>query len=152
MSKDGPPISSGYRYGGVEALRTGLPTSATALRSKPREDELAARRTLETFAAYPERAKSIGKPLPATVGVSKRRAAALQRIEELEQEGRADRTVTLKQEGDLKTKWVYAGAHKNRLIEEDSAGISRISITYSDKYRATVVLFSDRVRWINRYR
>jgi hypothetical protein len=152
MSKDGPPVSSGYRYGGIEALRTGLPPSATTLGSKPSEGELEARQTLVKFAAYPERAKSIGKPLPTTVGVSKRQAAALQRIEELEQEGRADRTVTLKESGDLKTKWVYAGVHKNRLIEEDSAGISRISITYSDKYHAAIALFSDRIRWMNRYR
>src|SRR5689334_12398365 len=58
MSKDGPPISSGYRHGGLAALRTGLPASATALRSKPTEGELEARQTLEKFAAYPERTKS----------------------------------------------------------------------------------------------
>lgn len=150
MSKDGPPISSGYRYGGAEALRTGLPTTATALRSKLTEGELVARQTLVKFAAYPERTKSIGKPLPTTVGVSRRRAASLQRIEELEQEERTDRAVTLVQSGDLKIKWVYAGARKNRLLEEDSAGVSRISITYADKDRALLAYYSDRVRWINR--
>ncbi|MGJ4901882.1 hypothetical protein ACQR0V_09950 [Bradyrhizobium sp. HKCCYLS2058] len=147
MSKDGPPISGGYRYGEVEALRTGLPTSAMATRRKPTVDELEARKTLVKFAAYPERTKSIGKPLPTTVGVSKRRAESLRRIEELRQKELADMTVTLFQDGDLKIKWVYGGAHKNRLVEEDSAGISRISITYGNKDRALYAWFHDRVRW-----
>jgi hypothetical protein len=148
MSKDGPPISGGYRYGAVQSLRTGLPTSATTLRSKPREGELGARQTLDKFAAYPERARSIGKPLPKTVGIPKGREAALQRIEELEQEERVDKAVTLDQNGDLKIKWVFAGAHKYRLLEEDSAGVSRVSITYRDKDRAFRAWCLGRVRWI----
>jgi hypothetical protein len=152
MPKDGPPISSGYRYGGREAVRTGLPASATALRSKPAEGELEARQTLVKFASYPERAKSIGKPLPATVGISKRRAASLRRIEELEQEERADRSVTLWEVDDLKIKWVFRGAHKDRLLEEDSVqGVVRVSITYGSKERAFHVWHLGRVTWIDKY-
>lgn len=148
MAKDGPPISGGYRYGGLEALRTGLPASATTLRSKPAEVELEARLTLAKFTAYPERTRSIGKPLPITVGVSNRRAAAVRRIDELEQEECADKTVTLAVTGDLKIKWVYGGTHKNRLIEEDSAGVSRISIfTYRNKYDAHLAWCYGRVKW-----
>ncbi|MHB8269258.1 hypothetical protein [Bradyrhizobium sp.] len=150
MAKDGPPISGGYRYGGLEAVRTGLPASATALRSKPAEGELEARQALDKFAAYPERTKSIGKSLPTTVGISNRRAAALRRIDELEQEERTDRAVTVAETGDLKIKWVFGGTHKHRLLEEDSAGISRISITYRSKHDAVVAWYYGRVKWINK--
>jgi hypothetical protein len=150
MSKDGPPISGGYRYGGLESLRTGLPASAMALRSKPAEGELEARQTLFKFAAYPERAKSIGKPLPTTVGISKRRAASLRRIEELEQEERVDKAVTLVETGGLKIKWVYRGANKDRLLEEDLAGTGRVSITYRSKDHALAAWHSGRVRWLSK--
>jgi hypothetical protein len=148
MSRDGPPISSGYRHGGLAALHTGLPASATALRSKPAEGELEARQTLAKFANYPERTKSIGKPLPATQGVSDGRAASLRRIEELEEAERADKSVTLVVDGDLKIKWVYRGEHKDRLIEEDSAGVGRVSITYGNMDRALIAWYSGRVRWL----
>jgi hypothetical protein len=148
MPKDGPPISGGYRYGGVEALRTGLPASATSLRSKPAEGELEARQTLVKFAAYPERTKSIGEPLPTTVGISKRRAASLRRIEELEQEEQADKAVTLVETAGLKIKWVYRGVHKDRLLEEDLAGVGRVSILYRSKDHALVAWYSGRARWL----
>jgi hypothetical protein len=152
MSKDGPPISSGYRYGRLEAFRTGLPATAAALHSKPTEGELKARQTLVKFAAYPERTKSIGKPLPATVGISKRRAASLRRIEELEQEERVDRAVTLLETQSLRIKWVFGGAHKYRLIEENLAqGVARVSITYGSKERALFVWDLGRVIWIDKY-
>jgi hypothetical protein len=152
MSKDGPPISSGYRHGRLEAFRTGLPARAVALRSNPTEGELKARQTLVNFAAYPERAKSIGKPIPATVGISKRRAASLRRIEELEQEERAGRSVTLLETEDLKIKWVFGGAHKYRLLEEDLAlGVARVSITYGNKERALYAWHLGRVIWIDKY-
>jgi hypothetical protein len=152
MPKDGPPISGGYRYGGLEALRTGLPASATTPRAKPSESELEARQTLNKFAAYPERAKSIGKPLPPTVGISRRRAASLRRIEELEQEERADKSVTLWEADNLKIKWVFRGAHKDRLLEEDSVrGVARVSITYASKERAFHAWHLGRVTWIEKY-
>jgi hypothetical protein len=150
MAKDGPPISGGYRYGGLEAIRTGLPASAMSLRSKLAEGELEARQTLDKFAAYPERTKSIGKPLPTTVGISDPRAASLRRIDELDQEERTDKTITLGQTGDLKTKWVYGGTHKFRLLEEDLAGIYRISIPYRDIHDAFVAWSFGRVKWINK--
>jgi hypothetical protein len=150
MSKDGPPISGGYRYGRLEAFRTGLPASAAALHSKPTEDELKARQTLDKFAAYPERTKSIGKPLPATVGISKRRAASLRRIEELKQKER--RAVTLLETEGLRIKWVFGGAHKYRLLEENLAqGVARVSITYGSKERALFVWNLGRVSWIGKY-
>lgn len=152
MSKDGPPISSGYRYGSLEAFRTGLPASATALRSKPTEDELKARETLVKFAAYPDRTKSIGKPLPATVGISTRQAANLRKIAELNQEERADKSVTLLEEGAKRLNWVYRGAHKNRLIEEDLAlGGARVSIPYRDKNLAFCRWYSGHAKWIEKY-
>jgi len=87
-------FSGGYRYGGLESSRAGLPASATTLRSKPTDEgELENDKTLENFAAYPERAKSIGKPLPPTIGKSKPREAARRRIEELAQKERTDKAV-----------------------------------------------------------
>jgi len=147
MSKDGPPISSGYRHGGLAAFRTGLPASATALPSRPSEGELQARQTLAQFANYPERAKSLGKPVPTTKGMSRGRAASLQRIEELKLEESVDRSVTISESAGLKTKWVFAGANKNRLVQEDAAGIFRISITYGSKDRAVFVFEHGRVLW-----
>lgn len=152
MSKDGPPISSGYRYGGREALRTGLPTSATALRSKPPEGDLEARLNLAKFANYPERTNSIGKPLPTTVGISEGQAACLRRIEELKQKERADMSVTIAEDGGLKIKWVFGGTHKYRLLEEDLVlGVARVSMTYPDKERAFDFWQRGRVRWIDKY-
>ncbi len=147
MSKDGPPISGGYRHGRLEAFRTGLPARASALPSKPSEGDLEARRTLVKFAAYPERTRSLGKPLPVTVGISRARAASLRRIEELEKEERADKAITVVETGNLKIKWVYAGNHKNRLLEEDEAGVGRISITYKSKESAYIAWWHGRVIW-----
>src|SRR6266849_2572949 len=83
MSKDGPAISGGFRFGYIEAIRAGLPPKATNPRS-PTTADLRAGQTLADFAAYPQRAKSIGKSVPKTLGLSEGRAAALQKIQELE--------------------------------------------------------------------
>ena len=84
MSKDGPPSSGGYRYGSRNALRANIPAKALNPRGIVTQADSQARQNLFDFAAYPARTKSIGKPIPATRGISTRRAAALQKIQELE--------------------------------------------------------------------
>jgi hypothetical protein len=78
------PTSGRYRFGGREAFRAGLSQKAVDPRSRPNEGDLARRQTLAKFAAYLERTHSIGKPLPATRGISKRRAAVFHEIEEVQ--------------------------------------------------------------------
>lgn len=85
---DGPPLGGGYRYGGDEAFRAGLPPQAVDPRLKPSGTELQARQTLAKFSAYRDRVRSFGKSIPVTKGTSKRRASALHRREELEQHER----------------------------------------------------------------
>jgi hypothetical protein len=57
-------------------------------------------------------------------------------------------SVTLADDGGLKIKWVFRGEHKDRLIEEDLAGVGRVSITYGNKDRALIAWYSGRVRWL----
>jgi hypothetical protein len=86
---DGPPLG-GTRFGGLEALRANLPSKAINPRGNVTEADARARKALADFAAYPERTKSIGKPLPPTQGTNSERAAARRKIEELKQQQRAD--------------------------------------------------------------
>ncbi len=76
MPKDGPAISGGFRFGAIDAMRAGISPRAT----NPRSLDPHAGQALADFAAYPQRAKSIGEPLPNTHGISEERAAALRRI------------------------------------------------------------------------
>src|ERR1700722_10806455 len=94
MSKDGPPIG-GYRYGADEAFRTGLPPKAANPQGKPTGDELQARLSLDKFTAYYERARSIGKPIPATQGTSKGRADVLAKADELKQHEKDGGSISL---------------------------------------------------------
>ncbi|MGB7076130.1 MAG: hypothetical protein WBD53_02980, partial [Xanthobacteraceae bacterium] len=64
MSKDGPPISGGLRFGGLNALHANLPQKAINPRGMVTEADAAARQALADFAAYPARAKSIGGSIP----------------------------------------------------------------------------------------
>ena len=80
MSKDGPPSSSGYRFGGLEAFRSGLPPKAA--NPRPRTDaDLEAGENLAAFTDYFGRVGSIGQPLPSTQGISPERAAVFQKIQ-----------------------------------------------------------------------
>src|SRR6202035_5826351 len=122
MSKDGPPISSGYRYGTLNAFRANLPAEALKPRGVVTEADARARQNLSDFAAYPARAKSIGKPLPVPQGVSPRRAAVLNRIAELAEQENALRSVTISEGDRYILKLVFGGSSKSyRFYEEDLA-------------------------------
>ncbi len=86
MAKDGPPSSgTGYRFGGLEAFRSGLPPKAANTRGPRTSSELEAGENLAAFNDYFGRAKSIGQPLPRAQGVSPERTAVLQKIEQSKQ-------------------------------------------------------------------
>jgi hypothetical protein len=86
MSKDGPPISSGYRHGGDKAMHSGLSPKATYPRSNATDTEsLQAWQDLDDFARYHERTKRIGQPLPVTQGISPERATALKKKQQMEE-------------------------------------------------------------------
>jgi hypothetical protein len=94
MSKDGPP-SGRRRYGGLEAFRSGLPPEAANPR-RPRTDaEIEKAKNLVDFTDHFGRLKSFDKPIPATQGISKHRANALKRREELEQHERDGNSISL---------------------------------------------------------
>jgi hypothetical protein len=153
MPKDGPPISGGYRYGGNEALRAGLPPKAADLRSKPTNAELQARLNLAKFTEYVIRARSIGKPLPNTLGVSTRRANALRQIEKVRKQELAEKSVILRQGATYQLKWIFRGERKGRLLLEDfENGVCKLSCKFRDKH---IALFywdlNSRVMWAKRY-
>jgi hypothetical protein len=85
VAKDGPPSSSGYRFGGLETFRSGLPPKAANPRGPRTSSELEAGENLAAFNNYFGRAKSIGQPLPRAQGVSPERAVVLQKLEQSEQ-------------------------------------------------------------------
>jgi hypothetical protein len=66
----------------------------------------------------------------------------------MKKEELADMAVTVAQTGNLKIKWVHRGEHKNRLIEEDFAGVGRVSITFRDIDQALTAWYLGRVRWL----
>jgi hypothetical protein len=148
MSKDGPPISGGYRYGSLNALRAKLPAKAVSPRGAVTEADSQARRTLADFAAYPARTKGIGKPLPNTQGISSRRAAALQRIRELEQRNQ-ERSVTLHDGQYTKLKLVFDGGRRLfYILEEDFLlGYARRSFSFSSRDRAMLYYRLNRILW-----
>jgi hypothetical protein len=81
------PVSGGYRYGSLSAYRANLPAKAINPRGPVTKWNAPARKALADFAAYPARAKSIGKLLPPTKGISEERAAVVRRIEAGEDDG-----------------------------------------------------------------
>jgi hypothetical protein len=149
MSKDGPPISSGYRYGTLNAFRANLSAEALKPRGVVTEADARARQNLSDFAAYPARAKSIGKPLPVPQGVSPRRAAVLNRIAELAEQENALRSVTISEGDRYILKLVFGGSSKSyRFYEEDLAlGMNRYSLPYGSRDQAKLYYRLDRIRW-----
>ena len=149
MSKDGPPISGGYRYGSLNAFRARLPASAINPRRIVTEADSKARKSLSDFAAYPVRTKSIGKPLPTTQGVSLRRAAALRRIAELEQQENVIKSVTLSEGKRYRLKMRFGGDSKSfRFCEEDLAlGLIRYSLPYGSCAQALMYYRLNGIRW-----
>jgi hypothetical protein len=136
MSKDGPPSSAtGYRFGGQNAFRANLPSNAINPRGPvTNEAEARARRNLSGFADYYARARALGQPAPVTQGVSPSRAAAQQRIKDLEKKERKNKWVILKKDDTFRLKWVYSGARKSRLVYEDLVqGIAKISLPHRSK-------------------
>jgi hypothetical protein len=133
-------------------MRAGLPPKATDPRSFSSDAELRARQSLASFTAYPARARSIGKELPQTQGVSRRRAAVLQKIKELEQQERAERRVVIFEDGAKKLKLAFDPAGKFfRFVEEDlTLWIARRSISYSAKDSALRAWHRDGIIWIER--
>jgi hypothetical protein len=85
---DGPP-AGGYRYGSLKALQARLPAKAINPTGAITEIDAQARQNLSKFAAYSQRPKSIGKPLPVTCSTSAGRAAVSKKIDELKQQERA---------------------------------------------------------------
>lgn len=154
MSKDGPPSSAtGYRFGALNAFRANLPSNAiNPIGPVSTEAEAKARRNLSGFADYYARARAIGQPAPATQGISPHRARVLQRIKEIEKKERANRSVTLLKGDAFRLKWVYSGARKSRLIEEDLAkGIARVSTVQTSKEMAIFCWQNKRILWIDWY-
>jgi hypothetical protein len=154
MSKDGPPSSTtGYRFGGLNAFRANLPSNAiNPTGPVATEAEAKARQSLSKFSDYYGRAKTIGQAVSTTQGVSTRRAAALQRINDLKEENRADKAVILLEGDTFRLKWVYSGARKSRLIHEDLVlGIAKVSLTFGSKGRALYRWHRDQVWWTDQY-
>lgn len=149
VPKDGPPISSGYRYGALNAFRANLPSSAIHPRGQITATDAGARKALSDFASYPLRAKSIGVPLPAAQAVSARRAAALKRIEELERQENTPRSVTLTEDNRYRLKLLFDGTNKLfRFRQEDLAlGLYRNSLPYGTRKQAMMYYRMDAIRW-----
>ena len=142
-------MSSGYRYGSLNAFQANLPAEAINPRGNVTKANSQARKNLSEFASYPERVKSIGKPLPVTQGVSPRRAAALKRIEELQQQENVVRDVTLSEDNRYRLKLVFGGSSKSfRFFEEDLAlGTNRYSLRFGSREQAMRYYHLGIIRW-----
>jgi hypothetical protein len=155
MSKVGPP-SGGYRFGGDEAFRTRLPPKAANPQGKPTGAELQARQTLDKFTAYYERARSIGKPIPATQGISKRRADVLKRREELEQHERDGDSISVinGKYTKLRLHWAFGQNGKYWFyIEEDVVmERKRRSKRYFSREGAIRAFDDDHITWVRTIR
>jgi hypothetical protein len=148
-TSDGPP-SGGRRYGGLSALRANLPPAAANPRGIVTDENVRKRQALADFAAYPERAKSIGKPLPETQGVSQRRAAILKKIQESNDQP-AERSVTLRRGKFHKLKLVFDSTSKRyRFVREDTLlGCAQHSLSYGSRDQAMLYYRLDMIRWTN---
>jgi hypothetical protein len=131
MKKDGPPISSGYRYGGRAAFQAYLPASALS----PKID-MEAGETLAAFIDYHGRARGIGQLAPETQGVSEERAAVLERIQELQEAKPDQRRITFLDTPERKIElvpWKYGFF----LVERNrSLNITRVSRSYGNSAQA----------------
>lgn len=150
MSKDGPPISGGMRFGGLNALRANVPTNSINPRGPMTEANAKARLNLYKFCEYRERVKALGKLVPTTQGVSGRRARNLRRIAELEDEKRQEKRVKLRVEGNIKLELVHDGTYQwFRLREENLAtGHVRWSIQFGSAARAKRALRYNLIYWL----
>lgn len=148
---DGPPLG-GIRFGGLEALRASLPSKAINPHGIVTEENTRARQALADFAAYPERTKSIGKPLPSTQGISRRRAAALKQVEELRQQPRYANAVVVSDDDAIKL-WLHTVNNDSGkywyFIEEDKAtGTKRRSRKYWSRLGAKAARDAHRIAWV----
>jgi hypothetical protein len=139
------PSTGGYQYGSFNAFRANLPAKAINPRGHVSEADAQARKMLNDFAAYPARAKSIGKPLPATRGISKRRAAALQKS----RTPQADqyRYVVIDRNDDRILKLGRCGRFF-RFLEEHKT-YSKLSLVYGSKDRALAYYRIGRISWVS---
>jgi hypothetical protein len=141
VSKDGPPISSGYRFGGRAAFQSWLP--ATALTSKisrrqaniPLNSDERPAENLASFNDYYGRAKSIGQPTPSTQGISLERAAVLQKIERLKEQERTfipAHSLGVYEDAKL---WLYRSGSVYMFVKEYPYGYSK-SVIIRNRDRA----------------
>jgi hypothetical protein len=142
VPKDGPPISSGYRFGGRAAFESWLPPSALTSKISRRQanippdpDEKPGE-NLAAFNDYYGRVKGIGQPAPETQGVSPGRAAVIQKIQELQQQEPNYRRVTLLDTPQRKIElapWQYGVF----LVEKNkSLNLIRVSRSYRNSAQA----------------
>ena len=153
MAKDGPPISSGLRFGGLNALRAKLPQKALNPRGVVTETDARARRALADFAAYPDRTKSIGQPAPVPLGISGQRATVLKKIRELECQS-ANRKLFAVEGSNERKLWLFLDTDNKRYFfqEEDLLlGVARRSILYRSKRRAMQVFERKGILWKERF-
>jgi len=150
MSKDGPAISGGMRFGGLNALRANLPSNSINPRGPLTGANAKARLNLFKFCEYRERVKALGKPVPVTHGISGRRAQNLRRIAELEDEERKEKRVKLRVDGNIKFELVCDSTYQwYRLREENLAtGYVRWSIKYGSAARAKRALKNNFIYWL----
>ena len=126
---DGPALSgTGYRYGGEAAFQSWLPSRAI----KPGRTDSESAENLAAFKNYPGRAKSIGLALPRTQGASPNRAAALQRIQNLEQEDY--QSIALKKAGEDSLVMYFSG--NKYLFVMEVEGTRYISKIHQGRERA----------------
>jgi hypothetical protein len=153
VSKDGPPISSGYRFGGRAAFQSWLPASALSSKISRRQANIPLNpderpgENLAAFNDYYGRAKSIGQPTPDAEGISPERAAVLQKIERLKQQERTfvpAHGLGVHKGAKL---WLYRSGSAYMFVEEFPHGY-RKSIVYRNRERAIWGYYSKRIAYI----
>jgi hypothetical protein len=145
MPKDGPPSSSsGYRFGGLAAFRSGLPPKAATPRGPRTDAELKAGESLADFTDYFGRTKSIGQPSPKAQRISPERAANLQKAQEQEKKLYFP-VATLAEHNGMKLRLMRCGRYY-LFVEEREHGY-RKSFVYR-KDRAMCLYHQNRITFI----
>jgi hypothetical protein len=145
--KDGPPTSSsGYRFGPLEAFRSGLPPRVAKARGPRTEAELEAGESLAKFNDYFGRARSIGQPLAPAQAISPERAASLEKMQSSSEERHFTHVATLKQVSDAKTRLFHDGQFY-MFVEEHPHRYLK-SLLYGSRPRAMQVYHWGRIAYI----
>ena len=140
------------KMGRPAAVDTGMAAVPRSVRFPTRaihpDGDAEARQALVDFSAYPARARSLGKPLPKSKGVSEGRESALAKAHSLEHAEPKRKSVVLRDENTIVSICFPENRRNFYFTEYDPAkNLTRSSITYGSRRRAMQVYRYNEIIW-----